>query len=719
SSSQTVNVTWDNSFSPTQFSNLTAGQNIMRIRLSTSRVLRCDSEHYSDNGDYADNYFISPDGEVEDYEIEVQNKVTINPQDCTNAPQDIIDFSEEFDFNKSDSVLGNGSVGTVATYEDVANINGKNVDLKVKVLALTGLSTLALPPEKSTSVPKGFKFQKIGDANSVGFFIDQIREDTQGTEYSTELEFSFIEHGTDTPIDFSFETQVFDLDNFANRTEYVHIKENDYKFFQTDNPTHIVATQEGEWSTFSNGEIEDSQNFNKNASVKFVHEQKNKFVMKFTHVKNKNSGNYGGKAGFNVVFGKPSNGLPTCQVETAEPIAEYRFDECTWNGTAGEVKDSSSNNFHGTSSSAKTNNIAQINRSGLFNGTNAYITQNNLYDSLKTTSSLSFWIKTTQSGDNTMWRAPGIVGIEEAGGGDDIFWGWIDASGHIGLLKGNTAGAKSTTTINDNNWHHVVLTRNSSTGQCQVFINGNLENSKVSETGDVGNRFNKIGVIEDTGGTPSYFNGQLDELKVFDTELNESEIQNIYNNEKTHKNWDGTIRNAIVCTPPPTLYISNEETYEGNSSTHNLDFTVALDKVPNGSVSFNYQVLDGNGSVVNNATAPSDYTATSGSATLSGNTQTYTISVPILGDEVVEDDEQFRVVLSNIQGAIIGNSSAIGTILNDDSAISWGTPTDLDEDNDGILDDVEFGDYPNLVQNPSFEIDDCMDATRFPNGFTG
>ncbi len=177
---------------------------------------------------------------------------------------------------------------------------------------------------------------------------------------------------------------------------------------------------------------------------------------------------------------------------------------------------------------------------------------------------------------------------------------------------------------------------------------------------------------------------------------------------------------TIINDDESTLYISDEKIKEGNSSTTNLTFTVALDREAGSGVSFDYQVLDGNSTqVVTNATAPSDYTNISGSATLNGNSQIYTINVPIKGDTEVEDDEKFIVVISNIQGATIGNAIATGTIINDDSAITWGTPTDLDEDNDGILDEIEFGDYPNLVQNPSFEIDDCMDATRFPNAFTG
>ncbi len=412
--------------------------------------------------------------------------LTITPEGCTNAPSDIVDFNDDFTFDKNSNVIGDGSVGTVALYENAATINGVDVDLKVKVLSLKGLNTLALPSSNTNTVPKGFKLQKIGEENSVGFFIDQKRDDAKGTEYSTELEFSFVEHETSTPILFDFETQVFDIDNFANRTEYVRIKNSDYKFFQTSNPTHIVGTKSGDWSIFKNNFREDSQNFNKNATVKFVHENKSKFTMKFTHVKNKNAGQYGGKAGFNVVFGKPNNGLPTCGVR-------------------------------------------------------------------------------------------------------------------------------------------------------------------------------------------------------------------------------------------PKLYISNEEIKEGDLGTKNLKFTVALDKNSSSNVTFDYQVLDGNSSsIVKNATvADNDYVTISGSATINANAQTYTISIPIKGDAKVEDNEKFRVIISNVQGATVGNAIATGTIINDDSAISWGTPTDLDEDNDGILDEIEFGDYPNLVKNPSFEVDDCMNATRFPNGFTG
>ncbi len=55
------------------------------------------------------------------------------------------------------------------------------------------------------------------------------------------------------------------------------------------------------------------------------------------------------------------------------------------------------------------------------------------------TATLATWIRTNQIGNNTFWQAPGITGVEQGGGADDIFWGWIDGSGRIGMGAGNGA----------------------------------------------------------------------------------------------------------------------------------------------------------------------------------------------------------------------------------------------------------------------------------------
>ena len=236
---------------------------------------------------------------------------------------------------------------------------------------------------------------------------------------------------------------------------------------------------------------------------------------------------------------------------TPAPITNYRMDACSWNGTRGEVKDNSSNQFDGTARNGLTttdNSTAGggINRvGGIFDGVDDYIEVPDL-SALQSTASLSFWIKTSQTGNDTAWQAPGITGIEDRGGADDIFWGFIDNSGKITIAVGNDPGVASNTTINNNTWHHVVLTRNANTGDAKVYIDGVLETTGNMKSGYIGNSFSSIGKIEKTYGLP--FQGYLDELKIYDRVLTDSQVSNIYNNEKNGNNWDGTKRTGYLCS---------------------------------------------------------------------------------------------------------------------------------------------------------------------------
>jgi len=250
-----------------------------------------------------------------------------------------------------------------------------------------------------------------------------------------------------------------------------------------------------------------------------------------------------------VTLGNNTTNTACSGTPSSEPVADFYFDECEWDGSVDEVLDSTSNNFHGRSiNGANTDAQGQVERSGYFDGVNDYIEQDEIYDTLRSTASLSFWIRTTQNGNDTSWAAPGIAGIEESGGGDDIFWGWIDASGHIGLTKGNLNTVKSNTAINDDIWHHVALTWDSGSGFAEVYVDGALEDTGITESGDVGNNFNRIGSILDTVGTPTYLEGNLDELKIYDSIIDATTVQSIYTNELAGNNYDGSARNPVNCS---------------------------------------------------------------------------------------------------------------------------------------------------------------------------
>lgn len=215
------------------------------------------------------------------------------------------------------------------------------------------------------------------------------------------------------------------------------------------------------------------------------------------------------------------------------PIGNWRFDESVWDGTPGQVLDSSGNGMHGGAVGGATTddtNPAVAGNPGTcgygeFDGVDDYVEVAGLSTTLNATASLAFWIRTTQTGSNTAWQAPGVTGVEEAGGADDIFWGWLDGSGRIGVSVGNDYTTKSATTINNGTWRHVVLTRDHNAGTYKIYVDGNLDASGGIATGVIGNGYSSIGRIEDTGGTPEYFAGQLDELRVYDGVLSDADVQ--------------------------------------------------------------------------------------------------------------------------------------------------------------------------------------------------
>ena len=82
---------------------------------------------------------------------------------------------------------------------------------------------------------------------------------------------------------------------------------------------------------------------------------------------------------------------------------------------------------------------------------------------------------------------------------------------------------------------------------------------------------------------------------------------------------------------------------EGNSGSTNAVFTLSVPKALPYTVLFDYATVDVT------ATAGVDYTATSGTGTLTAGQTSVTVSVPVLGDTDVESDETFTLNISNMR----------------------------------------------------------------------
>lgn len=238
-----------------------------------------------------------------------------------------------------------------------------------------------------------------------------------------------------------------------------------------------------------------------------------------------------------------------------------------------------------------------------FNGSNQFLSlAGNLAPVLGGSASLSFWVRSSQAGGAGPDAAPGVTGVAGAGGAQ---WGWIDASGKIGLGLDGASVVQSAASIQDGKWHHVVLTRNATSGLSQVYIDGALSASATGPTGNRSLAFTSLGRIE--GG--AYFQGRLDQITVFNRVIDATEVITQRDNHAP-KTWNLTsdgVNDRPFSTPSVFTRVFDVERDEitvkswthpaTGSVAYNGDGSFTYTPVPGfvGTVSFDVTVEDGKG----------------------------------------------------------------------------------------------------------------------------
>ena len=115
----------------------------------------------------------------------------------------------------------------------------------------------------------------------------------------------------------------------------------------------------------------------------------------------------------------------------------------------------------------------------------------------------------------------------------------------------------------------------------------------------------------------------------------------------------------------PTLSINDVTQVEGNSGATNFVFTIALNEPAAADVTVDFATSS------DSATSGADFTATSGTATITAGNTSATVAVQVIGDTTLEINETFLVALSNESAnATIADAQGIGTITNDDIVIT-------------------------------------------------
>jgi hypothetical protein len=127
---------------------------------------------------------------------------------------------------------------------------------------------------------------------------------------------------------------------------------------------------------------------------------------------------------------------------------------------------------------------------------------------------------------------------------------------------------------------------------------------------------------------------------------------------------DGSDIGAFEVRPAalPRLSINDITVTEGTGGNTQATFTVTLSKPSNQPVSVQANTVNGI------AKAPGDYAATSTTLNFTAGQTSQTVTVPVVGDALDENNEAFYVFLSSPSNAELGKARGVGTITNDDAA---------------------------------------------------
>ncbi len=179
------------------------------------------------------------------------------------------------------------------------------------------------------------------------------------------------------------------------------------------------------------------------------------------------------------------------------------------------------NGNNGTVSGATWNANGRINGCLSFNGINNSM---QIANPLVNDFSVAFWVKTTQTAGTPQWyNGAGLVDADVPFTANDFGTALVGSKFGFGVGNPDTT-IVSTTSINNGAWHHCVATRQEATGIISVYVDGNLQATGLATKNTLSAPTQlKLGA---TGG--NYFNGSLDDLKIFTRTLNSNEVAALY-----------------------------------------------------------------------------------------------------------------------------------------------------------------------------------------------
>jgi len=238
--------------------------------------------------------------------------------------------------------------------------------------------------------------------------------------------------------------------------------------------------------------------------------------------------------------------------------AEYRFEECNGDATA--------KNFQGTGLDGNLSGDAKITENGkiinsiTFLGNGIMSVEHNPNLDLINNLTITFWVKPTKKQRQALISRGNGTGENRKYGSNAEYSLTLWEDGKFKYKHNGTADTFSNSIIPLNKWTHIALTRDNDKKVIKIYINGVLDKTNTYSTAPSSSKSEKliIGSGEFYSATMKNFQGQMDEIKIYNIALPQNDITNMYNKENSGIHFTGGCQ-----LPPEAVNDSADLPYEG------------------------------------------------------------------------------------------------------------------------------------------------------------
>ncbi|MCW8885178.1 MAG: LamG domain-containing protein [Motiliproteus sp.] len=231
------------------------------------------------------------------------------------------------------------------------------------------------------------------------------------------------------------------------------------------------------------------------------------------------------------------------------PVAHWRFDETSWDGSADEVVDSEGAN-HGIAASTDPATGMLCNAADFSaNGISDYISVDNAALDGATDFTISAWVKTNNNSNQSL-----VSGSSGSQHNELIMW-FTNGSTFTPFLKGSALSNISISSIADDQWHHLVWVRSGS--QNCFYRDTALQGCSTGSTSALSIASGGLILGQEQDSLAGSFDpsqdwqGLVDEVLIFHEAVSASQVTSIYTNTVAGNNWDGESRDCptgVTCT---------------------------------------------------------------------------------------------------------------------------------------------------------------------------